>query len=96
MDSKFSGMLKPKPAKVKPEAPIAINDESPTPAPRKRGRPVTKATLSTNPDYRPSTVWLNINNYADAQARLRKGRASRSMSDLLNELLADWLKTSAE
>jgi hypothetical protein len=58
----------------------------------KRGRPpAPDGAKSKDPDYMQTTVYVRRDLYGDARAALI--RAGGDFSDLLNKLLADWLKT---
>ena len=88
--SKFAGMI----PKQLPQEEISTPPQQapPPPAPKTRGRRAGKVAKYNNDDYRLSNFYLHVDNYADAQARIRKERKGRDMSDLINELLAEWLK----
>lgn len=56
------------------------------PAPRKLGRPAGKRS---NPDYQQVTVLLRSDTYLGVRKQLLGDK--RDVSELINEVLADWL-----
>ena len=91
--STFAGMVPKKlPEKEIPE-PVSSGDSSArSEAPRKRSGKIAKYN---NKDFRQTNFYVNVNNFADAYAILQKERAGKDMSDLVNELIAKWLKEQA-
>lgn len=57
------------------------------------GRPVKALSKRTNPDYRPWSGLLRGQYVDDAMIRLRQTKTAekRDMSDLITELLGEWL-----
>lgn len=55
------------------------------------GRPPKKGSKRSNPDYRPWSGLLMRKYLDDADIRLRQTKDPRDMSDLITELLGDWL-----
>ena len=60
------------------------------------GRPPKPGSKRSNPDYRPWSGLLRGQFVDDADIRLRQTKDSRDMSDLITELLGDWLKKQTE
>ncbi|MBA3915101.1 MAG: hypothetical protein H0X25_14885 [Acidobacteriales bacterium] len=59
---------------------------------KKSGRPpASTGAKSKDPDFMPTTVYINRNLYADTRAALI--RAQSDFSALVNSLLIDWIKT---
>lgn len=56
----------------------------------KMGRPRLKAAKHRNPDFRQVTAYLRRDTYADVRARLFT--EEREFSDLVQNLLVEWLK----
>ena len=88
--SKFSGMI-PKNLPQEEAPPPAEELDSP-PGSKTRVRRPAKSAKYNNSDFRQTNFYLHVDTYADAHAKLRKERSGRDMSDLINELLAKWLK----
>jgi hypothetical protein len=91
--SKFSGLkamrekrnqdaeVQPTPEVTPESAPVA------DPPRRKVGRPPGKRS---NPDYQQVTVLLHAQTYLEVRKRLLEQRTE--VSDLINDLLSEWLK----
>jgi hypothetical protein len=83
--SKFSGVL----AKLK-QPPV---EEQPviaeTPEERGRGRPRAK---SSDPDYQPTTVILRKRTKRTANRLLEDQEAGQDLSELIEELLLEWIQ----
>jgi hypothetical protein len=79
----------PPPAKAKP-----ARQTKPTPPsveqPRKVGRPAVGKR--GNPDYTQVSVLLNKARYTQARIALLQAGGAKDMSDLVDELLSNWLK----
>ena len=63
-------------------------------APAGRGRPVKPGSKRSNPDYRPWSGLLRGQLVDAADLRLRQTRATdgRDVSDLITDLLGEWLE----
>lgn len=85
--SKFSGLKAMRDRRAQDEE----YTSTPTPLPeeprRKVGRPPGKRS---NPDYQQVTVLLHGQTYLEVRKRLLDER--KEVSDLINELLVEWLK----
>lgn len=55
------------------------------------GRPPKPGAKSRNPDYRAWTGYLRRDTVTDADYQLKRGRDGRTMSELMQELLATWV-----
>jgi len=77
---------------IPPPAPAKQPKASPTPAQegRKVGRPAVGKR--GNPDYTQVSVLLNKERYTQARIALLQAGGSKDMSDLVDELLTNWLK----
>ena len=60
------------------------------------GRPPKRGSKRSNPDYRPWSGLLRGQFVDDADIRLRQTKDPRDMSDLITELLGDWLEKQTE
>lgn len=90
--SKFAGLKamrerRAQDAEAVDQAALPVS-ETPEEPRRPVGRPPGKRS---NPDYQQVTVLLHGQTYLEARKRLLDER--KEVSELLNELLADWLKT---
>lgn len=92
--SKFSGLktMRERRAQEGEELPTErASPSGPLPAvsepPRRVGRPPGKRS---NPDYQQVTVLLHGQTYLDTRKRLLDER--KEVSELINELLSNWLK----
>lgn len=64
------------------------------PAPEPAPAPTTKAGRNAkrgHPDYSAVTVYLRTENYTRAQFEMARRGRKREMSELIDELLAEWL-----
>jgi hypothetical protein len=92
--SNFSGRIgtKPAPATATPKrGSKAKQQESPAavPAAPASGRALGKRV---NPDYLQTTTYVRRAILEDVKIKLLQERAGRDFSELVNQLLADWLK----
>lgn len=55
------------------------------------GRPIKPGAKSRDPEYRAWTGYLKRDTVTDADYQLKRKRDSRSMSELLQELLSGWV-----
>jgi hypothetical protein len=86
--SKFSGVL----AKLK-QPTVAEQPVTPeTPEVRGRGRPRAK---SSDPDYQPTTVILRKTTKRRAAHLLEDREMDKDLSELIEELLTEWLERQA-
>jgi hypothetical protein len=85
MDSKFSGVL----AKLKQPQVTESPVTSDTPQVRGRGRPRSK---SSDPDYQPTTVILRKRTKRTAARLLEDQETGQDLSDLIEELLIEWIQ----
>ena len=91
--SKFADILNAanqpeEPAAEPLPAPAAI--EEPPPAP-KQGR--RKSGKRSDPDYTPVTIYLKKDTYTQVQMRMLEQGRRREVSDLVQDLLAQWLES---
>jgi hypothetical protein len=63
---------------------------SSAPAPKKVGRPRTGKR--SNPDYQQVSAWIRRDTYQRVTHRLFNREDRREFSDLVEELLAGWLR----
>jgi hypothetical protein len=68
------------------EPEVAIQKPEPT---KKR-----KLSKKNDPDYTQTTAYIRAKVYDETRKRLIDERRKQDYSDLMNELLADWLKNS--
>ena len=85
MESKFSGVLK----KLNNPSVGESAETSETPIVRGRGRPRSK---SSNPDYQPTTVILRKRTKRTAARMLQDQETGQDLSDLIEELLSEWIQ----
>jgi hypothetical protein len=88
--SKFAGALanlKKPPATASPP-PVDVFPGDPPPT-RGRGRPRAK---SSNPDYQPTTVILRKRTKRAAARLLEDQETGKDLSDLIEELLTEWIQ----
>jgi hypothetical protein len=93
--TKYDGLLKrTEPAQSEPfeETPKASEDSPATPTVRKPGRPTKPLAKSKDPNMKGFTIILTIDTHADASSLLRKLRTGEDMSELVERLLATWVK----
>jgi hypothetical protein len=93
--TKYDGLLKrTEPAQSEPvdETPKAPEAASMPPAARKPGRPTKPLAKSKDPNMKGFTIILTIDTHADASSLLRKLRTGEDMSELVERLLATWVK----
>jgi hypothetical protein len=90
MESKFSGFLtkaRPLPEDEPPESqPPAMHETS---VARGRGRPRSK---SSDPEYQPTTVILRKVTKRRAAHLLEDREMGKDLSELIEELLSEWLE----
>jgi hypothetical protein len=79
--------LPPAPAK-------AAKQPKASPPPAQEGRKVGRPAVGKrgNPDYTQVSVLLNKERYTQARIALLQAGGSKDMSDLVDELLTNWLK----
>jgi hypothetical protein len=89
MESKFSGVF----AKLK--QPLEEQETATPAAPvvRGRGRPPGKRS---DPDYQPTTVFLRKHTKRKANRLLEDQEAGQDLSDLLEQLLTEWIQQHSE
>lgn len=61
--------------------------------PGKVGRPLKPLAKTRDPEYRAWTGYLKTDTLTDADYLLKRKKDSRDMSDLMQELLSDWLES---
>jgi hypothetical protein len=88
MDSKFSGAL----AKLNQQSAKQPPVTPETPVVRGRGRPRSK---SSDPEYQPTTVILRKRTKRTAARMLEDLETSQDLSDLIEELLIEWIQKHA-
>ena len=69
--------------------------ESQDEAPR-RGRPIKTDAKSRDPEWRAWTGYLKKNTVTEAEYRLKLAGNGRSVSDLLEELLSEWVASQGK
>ncbi len=93
--TKYDGLLKrTEPAQSEPieEASQAPEAAPIPPAVRKPGRPKKPLAKSKDPNMKGFTIILTIDTHADASSLLKKLRTGEDMSELVERLLATWVK----
>ena len=93
--TKYDGLLKrTEPAQSEPiEETPTTSEAAPTPiAVRKPGRPTKPLAKSKDPNMKGFTIILTIDTHADASSLLKKLRTGEDMSELVERLLATWVK----
>jgi hypothetical protein len=88
MESKFSGVL----AKLNQPSESKTPDDSQTPVARGRGRPHGK---SSDPDFQPTTVILRKRTKRTAARLLEDQETGQDLSDLIEELLTEWIQRNS-
>jgi hypothetical protein len=88
MDSKFAGVL----AKLTQRQMAAPPVPPEAPPVRGRGRPPGK---SSNPEYQPTTVILRKHTKRTAARLLEDQETGKDLSDLIEELLTEWIQRQA-
>lgn len=97
--SKFSSMLDAASEVKQPEAPISepataprhsLNTHSDA-VPGQRGRPRTGKR--SDPDYEQTTAYVRRDTYRDIKIALLQEDQARDYSDLVEELLEQWLRS---
>jgi len=74
-------------AKLRTVGPVVtVSEES-----AKRGRPTKPSAKSRDPEYRAWTGYLKKNTIVEAEYRLKIASEGRSVSELLEELLSNWV-----
>jgi hypothetical protein len=84
--SKFSGLFQ---NRVDDEAPAPGRSEQAV-VPKAMGRPPGKRS---NPDFKPRTVLMRDQLHLEVTDILRHQKERQDMSDLINVLLENWVKT---
>jgi hypothetical protein len=88
--SKFSGVLAKLKQRPAEESSLARSDPSVGSEPvRGRGRPPGKRS---DPDYQPTTVLLRKHTKKTANRLLEDTNAARDLSDLIEQLLTEWIQ----
>ena len=88
--SKFSGVLaKLKPRTAEAQSPVLPTHSTGTEPVRGRGRPPGKRS---DPDYQPTTVLLRKQTKKTAVRLLEDINAGQDLSDLIEQLLAEWIQ----
>jgi hypothetical protein len=93
--TKYDGLLKrTEPAQSEPvdETPEASEAAPMPPVVRKPGRPKKPLAKSKDPNMKGFTIILTIDTHADASSLLKKLRTGEDMSELVERLLATWVK----
>ena len=93
--SKFAGLLNTAPVRVEsPEKPVTEHAEPPATAVRRNGpgRPAKKNPKYKDPRYKPSTLILGRDAYADAYYRMAKEGIHDDVSALTTWLLQEYGK----
>jgi hypothetical protein len=99
MSSKFSGILNranERKGEPKPDAPEVVAPPSPaplaTPAAKKRGRPSGKRSDS---EFVQTTAYIHKDTHRNVKIALLKLGADQDFSELVDGLLAEWLKSNS-
>ena len=95
MSSKFKGILD----QAKDRKPEAVSEEPPPPSPaptsppslKKRGRPSGKRS---DTGFVQVTAYIQKNTHRDVKIALLKSNAEQDFSELIDDLLSQWLKSS--
>jgi hypothetical protein len=89
MTSKFKGILD----RAKERDPVMAAEEPPppSPAPKKRGRPSGKRS---DEDYVQVTAYIHKDTHLDVKIALLKSGKGKDFSELVDDLLDDWLKAN--
>lgn len=90
--SPFAGMVPKKLPEKETPAPAEASDSPSAPS---HGRRSGKLAKTRDKDYRQTNFYVHIDTFADARAKLSKQGPGKDMSDLVNELIAKWLKEPA-
>lgn len=88
MTSKFKGILER--AKERESTPPAEEAPVPSPAPKKRGRPSGKRS---DAEYVQVTAYIHKDTHRDVKIELLKSGDDKDFSELVDSLLANWLKS---
>ncbi|AZI45069.1 hypothetical protein EHF33_19490 (plasmid) [Deinococcus psychrotolerans] len=87
--TKFSGLREARERRKQDDSALTQVDLPPSSvSPKKVGRPPGKRS---NPDYQQVTALLHAQTYLKVRQRLLA--ENREVSELINDLLVDWLKT---
>jgi hypothetical protein len=93
VSSKFKGLLdaakgkESEPEELEAKPPQLVEDIE---QPLKRGRPKGKRS---HPDYEQVTAYIKKDTYQDIKITLLREGQKREFSELIQELLDDWLKS---
>ncbi len=93
MSSKFKGLLdaakskESEPEELEAKPPQLVEDVE---QPLKRGRPKGKRS---HPDYEQVTAYIKKDTYQEIKISLLREGQKREFSELIQELLEDWLKS---
>jgi hypothetical protein len=94
MSSKFQGILQQakdrKPEGEAEEAAPPSPAPALPPAPKKRGRPSGKRS---DADYVQVTAYIHKDTHRDVKIALLKSGGEKDFSELVDDLLAEWLKS---
>ena len=92
MSSKFKGLLDAAKAKEPEEQEPEVNQPQivEETEPPKRGRPKGKRS---HPDYEQVTAYIKKDTYQEIKITLLREGQKREFSELIQELLDDWLKS---
>lgn len=88
MTSKFKGILER--AKERESTMPAEEAPPPSPAPKKRGRPSGKRS---DAEYVQVTAYIHKDTHRDVKIELLKSGDGKDFSELVDSLLANWLKS---
>ena len=98
MSSKFSGILNrakerdTEPSADEPKAAAPPSPAPPVPPPtKKRGRPSGKRS---DADYVQTTAYIHKDTHRDVKIALLKSGGNQDFSELVDNLLAKWLKSN--
>ena len=89
-ESKFAGLFDERLNKLPP--PSHRRESVRKASKEERKSPGRKPGKRSHPDYKPHTVLLKKQVHRQATARLREREGNPDLSELLNQLLEDWLK----
>jgi hypothetical protein len=99
MSSKFKGILdRAKQRDAEPESEVLEVTAPPSPAPvadpiaKKRGRPSGKRS---DTEYVQTTAYIHKDTHRNVKIALLKSGADQDFSELVDSLLADWLKLNS-
>lgn len=89
MSSKFKGLLDAAKGREPEEQEAEVNQPQLAEQPLKRGRPKGKRS---HPNYEQVTAYIKKDTYQEIKITLLREGQKREFSELIQELLEDWLR----